>query len=264
MAEYIPTALRGLLLHDARICEANRITTTSSAGPSYGTAAPDGTPRARVETYTGAADAAGGTAGSGYGERWIESTRAGTALPGQGAAQIAWSETDGGTQRGWMPPKIVTGFSWFAYESATLPYAQPHAITLQDGSLLVAYVRETSGASTNIRCKRTAPESTVSSEVLISDDLYLQYSLATHDMGPALVQLPDGRVLCFFLTTRNAYQMQVAMSDDNGSTWTRVVQDRRYRPRHHRLRGAARGLPRWLSDLPHPAPRKSGISLCQR
>lgn len=226
MAEYIPTALRGLLLHDARICEANRITTTSSAGPSYGTAAPDGTPRARVETYTGAADAAGGTAGSGYGERWIESTRAGTALPGQGAAQIAWSETDGGTQRGWMPPKIVTGFSWLAYESATLTYAQPHAITLQDGSLLVAYVRQTSGGSTNIRCKRTAPESTVSSEVLISDDTALQYSLSPNDMGPALVQLPDGRVLCFFLTIGDVgYQMQVAMSDDNGSTWTRVVRD---------------------------------------
>ena len=226
MAEVVPTVLRGLLLHDARICEENRITTTTAAGPSFGTAIPDGTPRARMETYTGASDAAGGTSGSGYSERWVEATRAGTALPGQGAAQIAWSETDGGTQRGWLPPKVATGFEWLAYESATLTYAQPHAISLQDGSLLVAYVRQTSGASTVIRCKRTAPESTTGSEVLISDDTALQYSLATHDMGPALVQLPDGRVMCFFLTVGNVgYQMQVALSADNGSTWTRVVKN---------------------------------------
>ena len=49
MAEVVPTTIRGLLLHDARICEANRISATSEAGPSYGTPIPEATPRARLE-----------------------------------------------------------------------------------------------------------------------------------------------------------------------------------------------------------------------
>ena len=226
MAEVVPTTIRGLLLHDARICEANRISATSKAGPSYGTPIPEATPRARMEVYTGATDAAGGTAGSGYAERWLEVSRAGTALPGQGAGQIRWAETDGGTQRGWMPPRLATGFSWMCFESATLTYAQPHALALQDGSLLVAYVREASGASTEIRCKRTAPESTTGSEVLIADDTFLEYSLAAFDMGPQLVQLPDGRVLCFYLTRRNSVlRMNARESSDNGATWRQTVKE---------------------------------------
>ena len=92
--EYVPESLRGLLLHDARICEANRISTTSEASPSYDTPTAEDTPRARLEAYTGAADAVGGSAGSGYAECWIDVSRAGTSLPGQGAGQILWSPLD--------------------------------------------------------------------------------------------------------------------------------------------------------------------------
>lgn len=229
MAEYVPESLRGLLLHDARICEANRISTTSSASPSYDTPTAEDTPRARLEAYTGAADAVGGSAGSGYSECWIDVSRAGTSLPGQGAGQILWSPLDPSTpstQRGWLPPRVVTRFEWAAYESATLTYAQPCALSLQDGSLLIAYVRQTSGASTVIRCKRYAPEASAGSEVEIAADTYLTYSLASFDMGPALVQLPDGRILCFYLTRRNSILfMNVSQSSDNGTTWTQTVKE---------------------------------------
>ncbi|MBU6364779.1 MAG: glycoside hydrolase [Gemmatimonadetes bacterium] len=226
MPEVVPThALRGLLLHDARFCEANRISATSQADPFYGTPAPQAAELARLEAWSGATDAAGGSAGSGYSEVWVEASRAGTAQPGQGAGQIRWSPGDpaASSQRGWMPPRVAQDFQWLRFESATLTYHQPHALSLSDGSLLVAYVREVSGATTTIRCIRAAPESTPGSEVEIAADTYLEYS-STFDMGPQLVELPDGRVLCFYLSRRNSMlRMNVAMTSDLGTTWTRVV-----------------------------------------
>lgn len=226
MSEVVPThALRGLLLHDARICEANRISATSEASPSYATPAPQGEERARMEAWSGATDANGGTSGSGFSERWVEVNKAGVGLIGQGAAQIRWSPDDPASsmQRGWLPYRVAQDFQWLRFESATLTYYQPHALSLQDGSLLVAYVREVSGATTTIRCVRAAPESTPGSEVEVAADTYLEYS-STFDMGPQLVQLPDGRVLCFYLSRRNSMlRMNVASSTDNGATWTRVV-----------------------------------------
>lgn len=229
MAEIVPDRIRGLLLHDPRFCEANRALTTTEAAPTFGTPAASGsTPRARLEAWTGASDAAGGTEGSGYDERWVECIRAGGSLPGSGAARILWSDADPASaeQRGWMPPKVVMDFQWARYESATLTYHQPHAIELADRSLLLAYVREVSGASTTIRCIRVAPESAPGSEVEIADDTYLTYGLADYDTGPALVQLPDGRVLCFYLTRRNSILlMNVRASEDNGATWVQTVKE---------------------------------------
>lgn len=226
MPEVVPDhALRGLLLHDARFCEANRLSATSEADPSYGTPAPQANERARLEAWSGADDAAGGSDGSGYAETWIEASRAGTSQPGQGAAQIRWSPGDpvSSVQRGWMPERIAQDFQFLAFESATLTYHQPHAITLSDGSLMVAYVREVSGASTTIRCVRVAPESSPGTEIEIAADTYLEYS-STFDHGPSLVQLPDGRVLCFYLSRRNSLlRMNVAASSDLGTTWTRIV-----------------------------------------
>ena len=123
MSEIVPDRIRGLLLHDPRFCEANRVLTTTEAAPTFSTPAASGcVPRARLEAWTGAADAVGGSAGSGYSERWVECIRAGGSLPGSGAARVLWSDGDPASaeQRGWMPHKVAMDFAWMRYESATL------------------------------------------------------------------------------------------------------------------------------------------------
>ena len=211
MAESVRTTVRGLLLADPRFSDANldsSRTTATQTGASPDTAVRQGTERARLDTVdlqTGSVAAA---------ERWVQVQKAGGhGLPA--AARLTWSETDGGTERSWMGPAQCLDFFWVGYETGLTTYGYVSALGLADGSTLIAYIKYISGTPTKVCTRILGAENTgytLSAEV---EALDIPDTIAAGVLAckPALVQLPDGRILM------SGTNQVVAYSEDSGNTW---------------------------------------------
>lgn len=157
----------------------------------------------------------------------ITAARAG--FPDDGAGFAYTTGAPSASYIGWDPPAMITGFEWvhFVANGATNFRAkQPHAIRLQSGDLLAC--ARVSGTTPTGATTAYAP-GVFKLDGATGDWTYIDEvdttggtSATTQMTSPCLLQLPSGRVLCFFwrLASAAKAQIQVSYSDDDGATWT--------------------------------------------
>ena len=125
--------------------------------------------------------------------------------------------------RRWIPSSIQ-GFEFVRYTNASgaLKYVRnPHAVTLADGSVLVATsVRDSTSAATEYRIevsKRSTTGAWSTATVATSG------TAPTAVEHPALLILPSGRVVVYYVifdAARSTANVRSYQSDDDGATWT--------------------------------------------
>lgn len=134
--------------------------------------------------------------------------------PGPEGGSFIWkNESDSDSQfRGWDPPMVLTDWEVIHATTTGQKWKQPHAITLSTGEILVAVLKD----DQYIRCWSRA-----------TTDVWTETAVADHggtyafNASPTLVELPSGRVLCFFwVESGNDNQVRLYYSDNKGSTWT--------------------------------------------
>tara|TARA_S200002703_G_scaffold157499_1_gene165473 strand:- start:579 stop:3845 length:3267 start_codon:yes stop_codon:yes gene_type:complete len=222
MASDVSTSddLRGLILHDPRIKTANLDATQSSytqASPRPGVPEDQNTPRSSMVFETSGSQSAGGALN-------LRGGRGG--YPGfdaRGGGLLWKNNADSSTSwRGWDVPGVVTGFEFIEFNDngVSVEVANPHAITLGDGTVLLAYTKAATGvADDKITIRSMSPGVAWSTPTSITPE-------SQHpDLYPALLELPDGSVLLFAWqvdTGAEEAQISVWRSTDAGSTWAVV------------------------------------------
>ena len=200
-----PTILRGLLVPDPRYRYATTVVATSQAGPLPGVPAPqDATEMVLESSGTQASTAA----------LRVKTVRAGH--PGTDAARFVW-QNDGDASdawRGWDPHVSLTGFEFVAATGIANKWLYPHALTLASGGVMIAAGKDKRQTVVQTR----SPSTGAWAEVEVYDP---GSALTVGDPRPCLVQLPNGRILCFFWSEDSTalYQIRNYYSDDNGATW---------------------------------------------
>lgn len=134
--------------------------------------------------------------------------------PGPQAGAYLWGNSGDTFLRGNDEPTVVSGAEVIVWTS-TETYTDPDIIPLTDGALLVAACKISTDDIATFR--RDVDAVDWDSEVTTMDP-----GSITWTASPTLVQLPDGRVLCFFWVEVGTDLGQVRMyySDDGGGTWT--------------------------------------------
>lgn len=207
MAATTPTTLRGLLIPDPRITSARIWAAESSyteAGPIPGVA--------EAQQTTGMALVTSGTQSSGTVD--VRALRGG----GVGTAALVWKQSTDTDWMGWDPPGVVSAFRTVSYETGTAEAGArwPHAVTLSDGRVVVAYCRSLGGTS-SVRTRTIAADGTIAAAVSVQS----QTTSGTLEMRPALVVLPSGRLVVFYFTfAASSWAIASEYSDDGGATWT--------------------------------------------
>lgn len=207
MAATTPTTLRGLLIPDPRITSARIWAAESSyteAGPIPGVA--------EAQQTTGMALVTSGTQSSGTID--VRALRGG----GVGTAALVWKQSTDSDWMGWDPPGVVSAFRTVSYETGTAEAGArwPHAVTLSDGRVVVAYCRSLGGTS-SVRTRTIAADGTIAAAVSVQS----QTTSGTLEMRPALVVLPSGRLVIFYFTfATSSWAIASEYSDDGGATWT--------------------------------------------
>lgn len=138
--------------------------------------------------------------------------------PGIGGATFAYLPTDALDYRGWIPPLVITGFEFLDYDAAASSrWRHPHIVSLASGSVAIVATR----LNQKVVCWRRD-----SAGAWTSADVYDRGNTYTAGPHPCLVQLPNGRLLCFFHTESSAatYQIRMHYSDDDGATWATGAQ----------------------------------------
>lgn len=214
MADLIATydAFRGLLVPDPRITLDTASTSVTQAGPL------PGVPVAQQDTEMELRAAGSQAAGA---QLRVRTNHPG--MPGPDGAGFLWQYEGDTSWRGWDVPNVLTSWEAVAWVTGASPVqpAYPHALTLADGTVLVAYGAESSAATADVvRVQSRAPSTgTWASAVTVYD--HGSYYDSYIEARPRLFALPSGRVLCYYwveLSNGNA-QIQMSYSDDSGATW---------------------------------------------
>ncbi len=197
--------LRGLVIPEPLICAANLDADESSyteAGPRVGVAVAQ-------DDSAMVLDASGTQSAGGTLE--VRTQRAG--MPAGQEASFVWRAGAAQDWRGWNPPWIFDDWAWINRSTTADKWHHPHAVTLDDGTLLVAVVQDL-----RYVVAYTVTTANAATPVTVFD----HGSTGTYSMQPTLVRLPSGRILCFFWREIDAthYQVQMEYSDDNGATWS--------------------------------------------
>ena len=209
-------ALRGILIHDERISPATFdevLSSYSQAGAQPGVPVPSTPTTMVLET--------GGTTSDGA-LMTIRTVRAGgvSASPDGEIEPGAFAmQSNGLDWLGWNGPLVFSGWSplhTFASGLAANQYGNPHAVHTEDGTLLVAAQRFTSGGATcSLVVLRTVGASTSTIVIDTQASALVAYC-------PTLVRLPDGKLLLLSTKTlpAGAYTIRAWVSTDDGATWT--------------------------------------------
>ena len=213
MAEVVKTQFKGLILHDERLTEWDAHTSYTQAGPRPGVPVP--------QNETAATLRSSGTQSASKDLR-VRTLRGGFSDPNNGAS-FGW-RYGAEKWRGWDPPSSIQGFEFVRYTNASgaLKYVRnPHAVTLADGSVLVATsVRDSTSAATEYRIevsKRSTTGAWSTATVATSG------TAPTAVEHPALLILPSGRVVVYYVifdAARSTANVRSYQSDDDGATWT--------------------------------------------
>lgn len=209
--ERTPTSYRALLIPDSRITYAGSYDAATSSHTSAG-------PTPGVPVATTSTDMVLTTSGDKYtpgtaGDLVVRAQEGGHPSP-SGAAYIWKYSTDADTKwRGWEPPVAVSAWEALDYTTTAGKWKHPHAVTLPDGTVLVAVVK----TDQYIRVWKRNPQTDAWTEYAVADH-GSAYAFSGH---PCLVTLPSGRVLCLYWVESGASnQVRMIYSDDQGATWT--------------------------------------------
>lgn len=199
---------RALLIPDLRL----GVDSFTRTGSTYNTAGPlPGVPEAQQETEM-TLEATGKEAQNV--SMRVRMVKAG--MPRLGGALSTWRYGASEDYRGWDPPQTITGFETLNYTTTVNTWAHPHIIRLQSDGLVIA-VRKNADRVVAWTRAYGATTWTESGPIFTNGS----YTL-TDAGGPALCQLPSGRLLVFMQDEVSATEMQIRMSysDDDGATWT--------------------------------------------
>lgn len=221
MAQVEKSILRGLILPHERMewwdaesgeydAGGTRLASLPSGGPLPGIPTPTST------TSTGMVLQASGTQ-SARGALDVLCQRGG--FPDRDRASFLWKNNADTEYYGWDAPNVLVAhqpISWTSSAAAASLF--PHAVTLADGTVVVAVQLVGAGAQTTIQAWVRSP----SAGTWASHTIYLN-PLQTQSAHPCLVLLPSGRLLCFFWYNDEAADyanVRMLYSDDSGTTWS--------------------------------------------
>ena len=212
-----PSKLRGLALMDPRIG-----TDTWAAESSFTQAGPTpGVPEAQ-----GSYDLvlrATGTQAASQALR-IKALESGNPEPDGGS--FVWKKDGDALWRGHDAPSMITGWEHIIWtDGAPLAAIQStkgaHAVTLDDGTIVLAYQDKAMGSLHRVVVKTRDPATGVwSAAGLVHQTTPIAPGF---DFSPCLTVLPDGKVLLFHWTedaTHDEAQVRMHSSTDKGATWT--------------------------------------------
>ena len=221
--EKTKTDFRGILIPDPRLTIANfsaADSTITEANPKPGVPVP-ATVSDLVLSATGSQSASSSID--------LQALRGGHPIEGGGGYVWKASADSVTSWRGWDVPSVATGWESLVWTDGTGvtsgPRAthEPHAITLGDGQILLAFREQyytlgpPSFTTYHVRVKRRATDGTWTQSTVFTAD----YTPSGFD--PCLLLLPSGRVLCFhWFEDADLDQAQIRMhfSDDKGASWT--------------------------------------------
>lgn len=161
-----------------------------------------------------------------HGEQRAKSTleirghRSGHPGPAKGAGAMLWRYEGNPAVdwRGWDVPSVITAAESLVWSSGVVP-GPAHAITLPDGTLLVAWHRYVSAVDTTIVVSSRAPNdgawTDATAVTLNGASNYQQY--------PCLCRLPDGTILLYYWVVdggTSEAQIRLYVSSDDGANWT--------------------------------------------
>lgn len=211
MSEIINSRYQGILIPDERFSIDNLTEDDDATAPSdYTQAGPKpGVPEAQQGTRM-VLQTSGSQSASGSIE--IESIRAGH--PGLERAGFIWSDGKGETDKfGWDGPQLVSGWDTLLWtDDATELSAYPDLLRLQSGDLIALGLQDKTSFAQTV--SKYDPTTVGASGWGTAGTITLDS--ATAQKGPALCQLPSGRVLAFIAA---GDQVDVYFSDDDGATW---------------------------------------------
>jgi hypothetical protein len=202
--------VRGLLVPDFRIgydVIALSLSSYTQAGPL------PGVPEAEDETEM--VLEASGTQSASKKLR-IRCSKAGQPTPDGGA--FVWRDvaTSGAEPwRGWDAPHQIADFEIYDYTTTANKWKHPHAITLEDGTIVCVVLK---GNRKIVALTRSAT-SNLWSEAEIHDN----GSAYTYGAYPTVLVLPSGRLLCYFWkedAATSSNQVRMHYSDDSGASWS--------------------------------------------
>ena len=222
-----PTTVRGLLIPDPRFkftaLAATSIYTENGPRP--------GIPEAQQST-----DAVLQTSGTQTESTDLRIYTQAPGFPEDKGGSFLWynaTETTSLKHFGWEPPLTINGIERPQAASNADYFRNLDAITTANDSILIA--GQESGSNSTVDVWRKAPTDSIWSKIQIASDLNLEpgQTIVSADFpfpGPALCELPDGRILIFFWIslgttpfgsgTAESWQIRAHSSIDNGVTWT--------------------------------------------
>jgi hypothetical protein len=209
----VDSVFRGVLVPDPRITGLWAAHSTyTQAGPRSGTPEPL-TDSDMVLEASGSQEADSSIL--------VRTHRAGMPRPRGGG--FTWkNDADASTKwRGCDVYNVITGWKGLVWTAgAGNPYAadQAGALALSTGEILCAYRRQTGAGPVHaVYIAKRAPSTGAWTHILVRS-----YA-GDRESHPCLVELPDGRVLCFSMTlddTAEEINVQCHVSDDQGATWS--------------------------------------------
>jgi hypothetical protein len=135
-------------------------------------------------------------------------------IVGPQGASFLWKDSGATDYYGWDAPTVITG--WRSLVWATTPaIAQPVALPLQSGRLLVHYAYGTGG-------DQIYQSGRNSDGTLITPALVDLGAVGASYVSPATLQLPSGKILLLGWiqdTLADTATMRMLYSDDDGGTW---------------------------------------------
>ena len=212
-----PSFLRGLALMAPRIG-----TSTWAAESSFTQAGPyPGIPQAQGD-YGLVLQASGTQAAA----KALRVTTLEGGHPEPGGASFVWQEDGDTLWRGHDAAGSITDWEHIVWTdggalATTKSTKDPHAITLDDGTILLAYQDNHLGTSYRVVVRTRNPSTGVWSAAV---PVHTESPAAPGvDYSPCLVALPDGAVMLFHWledSTNDEAQVRMHTSTDSGATWT--------------------------------------------
>lgn len=211
-ARIIKDNLRGILLQDPRV---NKDTlwaaesTFGQAGPQPGIPEPQRDMEMVLEA-SGTQDA----------NKQLRSQCIRGGFPRLGGLGVAWENEGDSLWRGWDAPNVITHYEQLENDvsGGVGTNDQTDIICTKAGTVLIAYRTQTDAAPEHrLKVNRRDRNTGLWTEIAVEDvDLDV-------DMWPALLELPDGKILCFRWiedTTALEWNVRAHVSTDDGLTWS--------------------------------------------
>ncbi len=220
MADRSADHYQALLLHDGRFSLDNLAAKGATATDSSYT---QSGPRPGVPSPSGNESMELSASGSQSGDGELLLTVQSAGLPVAGGAtfvvQDVGNKETSSQQYGHESWTTVTGYESLLENtgSPTVSQMTPHAITLADGTVLAVIENIESGVGSPFLNFRQYDPASGFTTVTHSHDGADQQS------GAALVQLPDGSILCFIVAVGDD-QIDVLRSTDGGTTWATAAE----------------------------------------